>query len=106
MLIRACCVERKRIQEAQPGLRDDREARVVEQSPDESDGTGMERRIDSAREGQEFRQHFVSGLQMVRFQGLVAYTDTRIPLISGAAQRDPVEGIGKEAPHVGRFGVP
>jgi hypothetical protein len=66
----------------------------------------MERRIDGAIEGQEFRQHFVSGLQMVRFQGLVERTDTRLPLISGAAQRDPVEGIGKKAPHAGRFGVP
>ena len=106
MLIWAGFIECKRIQEAHPGLRDDGETRVVEHRADEAGGAGTEQRIGSAREGQEFRQHFVSSIEMLRFQRLVERTNTRMPLISGAEQRDPVEGVGKEALHAGRFGVP
>ena len=67
---------------------------------------GPQQRIGGALEGQKFCQHFVSRIEMVGNQGRVERPHTRMPLISGTQQRNPVEGIDKEARHAGRFGVP
>jgi hypothetical protein len=71
-----------------------------------SDSPRLQEWIGGTIEGQKFCQHFVGRIEMVGSQGRVERSHTRMPLISGTQQRNPVEGINKEARHAGRFGVP
>ena len=105
-LVRACFIEGQRLQEAQMGLRHDCGVGMLECRPHEADSPGPQQRICGAIEGQKFRQHFIGRIEMVGDQGRVERPHTRMPLIAGAEQRNPVEGIDKEAVHAGRFGVP
>jgi hypothetical protein len=63
-------------------------------------------RASGAVGGEVRRQHGIGGVNVLFSKRLSQLNDTLVPLVSFMQQGNPVERIGKQVSHAGRFGVP
>lgn len=106
LLIGALFVECDAIKEGFMGLGLHGDTWVSEDASHQVDSSLPQAWPSSATHGEKFGEDFIRGPEMVFPEGAADVERLLMPAVAWTKEGDPVEGIGKELPHAGFFGVP